>query len=259
MSFKVGFAKAFWIIVPIGVAGLAVVLLAASFLPYATLKPRMDALAADGRADLFTPDFHAALILRARGLALCFLAAGLGLGLSRRWLERQTPVARLAVKLFVKDACSSVASALASDSRVHLSALGVLLALTVAVRIAFLFEPIRYDEAFTFTNYASKPLYVGLSTYTYPNNHLFHTFLVHISSRVFGGDPWAIRLPALVAGVLLVPAAYLLLRIVYDKHVALLCVGLVAVSAPLVVYSTPFSTRRTSTEPTSTSLTCVRP
>ena len=59
----------------------------------------------------------------------------------------------------------------------------------------------RFDEAFTFLRFASQPLLEGLTTYAEPNNHLFHTLLVHISTSLFGDQPWAIRLPALLAGV----------------------------------------------------------
>jgi 4-amino-4-deoxy-L-arabinose transferase-like glycosyltransferase len=55
---------------------------------------------------------------------------------------------------------------------------------------------------------------------------------------VFGNHPWAIRLPALIAGILLVPATYLAARILYGRSSALLAAALVATSSTLIEYST---------------------
>jgi uncharacterized membrane protein len=96
----------------------------------------------------------------------------------------------------------------------------------------------RYDEAFTVMRYASKPLYVGLSLYTEPNNHLFHTFLVHIAYLLFGDRPWALRLPAFLAGMLLVPATYVAARCLYRTEGAVLAAALAASSSMLIEYST---------------------
>lgn len=55
----------------------------------------------------------------------------------------------------------------------------IILVLALWVRIHFLSVPIRYDEAWGYNFYASKPLSYGLSQYIDPNNHLLNTFLVH--------------------------------------------------------------------------------
>ena len=62
----------------------------------------------------------------------------------------------------------------------------------------------RYDEALTFNEFASRPLYYGLSYYPDPNNHLLNTLLMHLAFLGLGNQPWVLRLPALAAGVLLV-------------------------------------------------------
>jgi 4-amino-4-deoxy-L-arabinose transferase-like glycosyltransferase len=121
---------------------------------------------------------------------------------------------------------------------IHLFALSAIFFLGVTVRLVFLFQPMRYDEAFSFTYYASKPLALGLSDYSYPNNHLFHTFLVHLAYLAFGNQPWVIRLPALIAGIVLIPASYLMARMFYNEHAALLSAGVIASSSVLVEYST---------------------
>jgi 4-amino-4-deoxy-L-arabinose transferase-like glycosyltransferase len=96
----------------------------------------------------------------------------------------------------------------------------------------------RYDEATTYDNYVSKPLYIGLANYSTPNNHLLHTFLAKLSVTAFGSAPWAIRLPALLAGIAILPATFALARVHYGKVAALLATALVATSSTLVEYST---------------------
>lgn len=122
--------------------------------------------------------------------------------------------------------------------KVHRYTLLLILLLGVAVRMVFLLQPMRYDEAFSFTHYAGKPLSLGLSDYSFPNNHLFHTLLVHLAYVTFGNQPWVIRLPALVAGILLIPASYLFVRLFYNKEAGILTAGIIASSSILTEYST---------------------
>jgi hypothetical protein len=110
--------------------------------------------------------------------------------------------------------------------------------LAVVVRLPFLNQPMRYDEALTFNEFASRPLYYGLSFYPDPNNHLLNTLLMHLAFLGLGNQPWVLRLPALAAGVLLVPATFWLARQLYDTRVAVLAASLVAVGSYLVEYST---------------------
>ena len=107
-----------------------------------------------------------------------------------------------------------------------------------ALRARYLSQPMRYDEAFTYLAYASQPLAKGLARYDYPNNHLLHTLLVHVTTMVFGNHPWSLRLPAYTAGVALVPAWWWAVRGLYPGAAGLLTAGLVAGSSPLVEFST---------------------
>jgi hypothetical protein len=113
-----------------------------------------------------------------------------------------------------------------------------LLPITVVIlALLFLFQPMRYDEAYTFTHFASTPLYLALSNYSSTNNHLLNTLLVHFSYILFGNHPWALRLPTLIAGWLLVPGTYLVTRTFFGKHAALLAAALVASSSALILFS----------------------
>ena len=115
-------------------------------------------------------------------------------------------------------------------------AIGALTVLAVAIRWAPLFQPMRYDEAATWIDYASQPLAKSLSDYRFPNNHLFHTLLVHLSAAVFGSDPWALRLPAFIAGILVVPLTWGAGRALYSPSAGLLSAKMAATSASLTLY-----------------------
>jgi hypothetical protein len=76
------------------------------------------------------------------------------------------------------------------------------------LRILELQRPMGNDESATFLYYASKPLLLALTIYGSPNNHLLHTALMHMSSALFGDAEWALRLPAFIAGVAMIPLTY---------------------------------------------------
>jgi hypothetical protein len=106
------------------------------------------------------------------------------------------------------------------------------------LRARYLSQPMRYDEAFTYLACASQPLAKGLAGYDYPNNHLLHTLLVHMTTTVSGNHPWSLRLPAYTAGIALVPAWWWAVRGLYPGAAGMLTAGLVAGSSPLVELST---------------------
>ncbi|MBL8858739.1 MAG: glycosyltransferase family 39 protein [Planctomycetes bacterium] len=119
----------------------------------------------------------------------------------------------------------------------HVLALGFAVIVAVAVRLAFLHQDMRYDEADSYLMFASRSLVYGLSDYPEPNNHLLSTLLMHLSVNLFGDAPWAVRLPTFIAGVLIIPAAYWALRKPLGRWAALIAAGLSAGSSMLVHYS----------------------
>jgi 4-amino-4-deoxy-L-arabinose transferase-like glycosyltransferase len=105
------------------------------------------------------------------------------------------------------------------------------------IRIWFLNQPMRYDEARTYLDFVSSGT-ERLFLYPAPNNHVAHTLLVYLSTLCFGNAPWAIRIPAFVAGVLTIPTAYFCARSVFSRSSGLVATGLVAGSPYLVLFST---------------------
>lgn len=125
-----------------------------------------------------------------------------------------------------------------TETRDHRIALAITLLIGVALRAMYLAQPMRYDEAVTYMYFVRLPWAEALSTYTYPNNHLFHTLLAKASVSLFGNYPWALRVPAFLAGIAIVPASYVVVRALYGARAALIATGLVASSGALVLYST---------------------
>jgi hypothetical protein len=127
---------------------------------------------------------------------------------------------------------------LQADGRLHVTTLAAILGWGAWLRLAHLDLPIRHDEVATFLHYVSRPLAETLYRYDLQNNHVLNTLLMHGAWRLFGDSPPALRLPALVAGILTVPAAYLVARRLYGREVALLAAGLAAAASELIKYST---------------------
>jgi len=76
-----------------------------------------------------------------------------------------------------------------------------LFAVGVAFRLWHLDDPVRYDEAFTYLCYASRPLGDALTDYGAANNHFLNTLLVRLATSVLGDQAALWRLPNLLAGV----------------------------------------------------------
>jgi hypothetical protein len=219
----------------LGLLGLA--LAAASFASFTSVKGHLDSFASDGDADVTRNEFDS-IVLRLRAAAAVAGLVALGVGTGRKRLRRLLAELGASYATAISALLRGLGTTVAKESRLHLGALSTITGVAVLVRLEFLFQPMRYDESATFVSYVSPPWYIALTDYSAPNNHVVHSLLAHMSTAVLGTDPWAIRLPAFLAGILLVPATYIAARALYDKHAALVGAGLVASSSVLVEYST---------------------
>ena len=124
----------------------------------------------------------------------------------------------------------------------HVLALLAIIGIGIALRLAFYDAAMRWDESYTFLAYVSKPVGDALAVYDYPNNHVLHTALAHVSCSVLSDlqtcGPSAIRAPVFAAGVVVPLAAYAAAAQIYGRHAALFAAALAASSAQLVEYAT---------------------
>ena len=220
-----------------------IVLLALFFLPFDLLKQMVDVLASDGELESFSAGRYLALLAPMRVLGGVLLGLG---GAMLVWRQRALEVLERA-----RVGAMSRARLLAADGRTllgdlkairvekwHLIGLAGFTLLAAINFSAFIGQPMGHDEGYTVTVFAFAPLDVALSDYHMPNNHVFHTLLVYISHHLLGMQPWVVRLPAALSGVLIVPALFFLTRHLYGPHPALLAAGLAAALPKLVYYAT---------------------
>ncbi len=217
---------------------VALLSLVTSCLSFEYLLQQANLFAADGHAEFVTPELHQSLRVKLRVLALvCLLLSFLAWSLRPQLAALQDAFVADSRRI-LSSYQTAYTNALRSDERIHSIALGLLLILAAALRFPYLSRPIFYDEAFTYLSYASKPLFIGLSNYSEPNNHLLHTLFVHIATRLFGDAEWVLRLPAFTAGMLLIILSYGYTRTTYNKHAALLCAAFLSAASALIEYST---------------------
>ncbi len=93
----------------------------------------------------------------------------------------------------------------------------------------------RYDEAYTFLNFANRSL-LDVFYYPRPNNHVLHTILIKIETFILSANPFTIRLIAFLAGIGCIPLAFNLCRQL--KQSGLFAGFAISVFPYLVFYST---------------------
>ena len=125
----------------------------------------------------------------------------------------------------------------AKETKLHSFLLLFILIIGVFNRVLHLHHPFRYDEAFTLYSYVKSPLLFSIANYSYPNNHIFHNILVQVSTSFFGDSLAAIRLPAFLSGILLLPLFYAFVRKLYNKNIGLISTSILACSVPMINYS----------------------
>jgi hypothetical protein len=224
-------------VMPIGAAAAALAFTAFSLQSYESVKRYLDAFAGDGDAEAFTRDLFASLVLSSRLVVVALIGVAGALLFARRRIER-------AFGSFLSNTIGYGASSiragietLRAETAWHLAALGSIVALGVVLRVRAIGQPINYDEAFSYLQYASRPFFVAWSNYSYPNNHLLHTLLVHASIQLFGSALWAIRIPALVAGCAAIPLSYAVARRLTGRREGLIVAALMSVSQAMITFS----------------------
>ena len=205
-------------------------------LPYASLRSYLDRMAFDGSADAIPREVFLSWITPLYVAAALFWALALACQLLRRPLLAAIDRQLDSLPRVLADGRALAAQVLGED-KIHLWTLGLIMLMGAAVRLWFLEIPMKYDEAHTFMEYALKSPLVAMTYYTAPNNHLFHNLLVHICFRLLGDAEWALRLPAFMAGILVMPASYVAFRQLYDRRVGLLSAALMAGASVMVEYS----------------------
>ncbi len=119
----------------------------------------------------------------------------------------------------------------------HLLIVGAIVVAGVIVRWAYYGEPMRYDEGFSFLNYALLGVRPLTLTYSTPNNQILNTLFMHFEWKLFGASIYSLRLHVLIAGILSPIAGYWVGRELYDRAAGVWAAALIATSSPLIDFS----------------------
>ena len=203
-------------------------------LPFSRFRSIVLASIPPGYEERFTPRLYATIVF---GLRLIGALIGVSAA-SLTWFQNRVSCLLASAWSDAVAVPREFARAIAQERNqpVHVGTLALISIWAVWLRWQFISEPIRKDEASTFLHYASRPLFIGITYYT-ANNHLLNTILMHLSTSVFGESLWALRLPTLMAGILLVPATYVAIRLYHGKVAAMFAAALAGASSPLIEYS----------------------
>jgi len=235
-------ARTVWVIIILGLIVTGGGLIYIFSLPFEAAKNLVNVISKDGDLESFTPAlYHQISGLKWVGLGLLVIG-GASIGFRKKSTQVVTRIlsyltqAQTGILHDIRSMGSALRPLLAE--KWHLLLLAIIVGVAIVNSAQFLSRPMRYDEAYTYNIFASKPLIRVISDYSLPNNHIFHSILVHFSTKIFGNHPWTVRLPAFIAGILLVPTGYIAARMFFSSDAALLGSGLIAFFSILVEYTT---------------------
>ncbi len=158
------------------------------------------------------------------GIMLILSGSIIMLGLER--LENLT--GRFFKKLF---------SAIKDEGRPHLIFLLIIFISGIIFRIIFITKQINYSEAFIYLDYLRERTFNDLFFYSSADNFILNNLFMKPLSLI-SSDLWVLRLPSLIAGMIIIPASYVTTRILYNKHAALIASAIISSSSYFIYYST---------------------
>ena len=122
--------------------------------------------------------------------------------------------------------------------RIHLLLLAAAIAVGALLRFEAVGSELSSEEALAWRTIAAPGQTAAAGSNPVPGNHVLHSLLVRAATDVFGPHDWAIRLPALLAGLLTLPAIYALSQSLIGRvDASILAVWILALSPPHVVAS----------------------
>lgn len=105
------------------------------------------------------------------------------------------------------------------------------------IRFLRLSSPLMHDEAYSMAIWGRSDLLFAISDYHLPNNHVFHSVLVNLVYHFIGKTVPLLRLPVFISGCLLIPAVWLLGKLMYNDFIGLTAAGFTAFAPFLIAYS----------------------
>ncbi len=224
-----------WITISLGVF-LGIV----SLIPFTWAARCLGSFEPDGTFDSLSTTGYQWLIWGIRILGLVFIISGaVMVKKGNRFEEMLASIWKSFRAISIKEDGRALWSSIRGEkgSGGYLLALGMLVFLAAIIRLALINYPVRYDEAYTFIKFSSRPIRYILTDYSAPNNHIFHSLLVSFFYQLFGMHLWALRLPALLSGILSVVAAFLAGKKLYGNTAGILAAAGIALSPMMIDFS----------------------
>ncbi len=222
------------------IAALGVLLCLVSILPFTWVSNLLGSLEPDGSFNSLTMTGYQWLTWGIRFLGLIFIVSAIVMFKKGNRLEGMMAslcktVRTISIKEDGLALWTSMRGEMGSGS--YWLVISMLVFLAAIIRLALINYPVRYDEAYTFIKFSSRPIRYILTDYSAPNNHIFHSLLVSFSYQLFGMHLWSLRLPALVSGILSVVAAFLAGRKLYGKMAGTLAAAGIALAPMMIDFS----------------------
>jgi uncharacterized membrane protein len=238
MNNQKGYHSSWIIVVSITVfSGLLLIIVA--LLPFETQKIWIDSLATDGEVESYTHSIYRTTRFFAAVLAaIAILGSALLLIFRDRTRNIIGSIAGFLRQNIFELKNISAKLRPGKKDLVPLAILAIIIGFAVFFRYVYLWRPMGHDETYTFMEFASRGLRTVITDYHLPNNHVFHTILVNLAYILFGDSPPVIRLPAFLAGLMIIPATYLVARIFSNFRIALVSASIVAALQVLIDYAT---------------------
>lgn len=234
--------KRIWSLILILLLLASLILISAWLLPYDVVKSLIDLPIPDGELESYTLILHQKFLAGYQILGILSLILGLILVV---WKSRSQEILKYFLnyianlrQLWIKDIHNlSSHWKIRQSDYTHIYTLIVIIILGMGFRSLFMSRPMSHDEAYTFIAFVREGFITVISDYHLPNNHILHSIFVFISSKLLGADPWMLRMPSFIAGMFLIPTAYIAGRNYFNRNAGLLAAGLVSFYPSLILDS----------------------
>jgi hypothetical protein len=219
-------------------------LLWVSLQSYDNLATFLNRLASDGNFESFTVTLYQRLRIPIVFASTSLMAlAGFLLfqwKKTKAWIQKFPSESKRFFALLREDTVTfgqAVKSSIVNQGWLTNGVLAGTILVALIIRLKNLNIPLGHDEAYMYNAFASRSFWHMVSNYHLPNNHVLLSIIIKIVTGVFGNHVWTLRLPTIIAGVLMVPAAYYFGKRFYSVETGFLSSILVATFPILVQYS----------------------
>ena len=204
---------------------------------YTLVKTWLDTMAVDGSSDLFSVTLFESSTSRLKYFGTIFIVAGIAFNIYSPFFYRIITEYNLSFRKELSKIAGLISQELKSINPIYLYSIFLLIIIGSWIRFRFLGSVIRYDESFTYINYASRHPVVTYALFDIVNNHILHSLLVNLTTSVFGSSEAVIRIPAFAASIMTIPLIFVFCRMIFGKYSSgLIASSLFAFSAYAIEY-----------------------